>query len=222
MSKAKNGDALVVYGAGGHAKVIIDILERQNLLTVHCLLDDDRALWGTAFCGYHVLGGREKLEELRVGAQFRRAIVAIGDNATRLAIGALLETAGFVPAAAIHPSAVIGRDVAVADGTVVMAGAILNPGVNIGAQGIINTGAIIDHDCHLEEGVHLAPGVVLCGGVSVGPGTLIGVGARVLPGITIGREVVVGAGATVLQDIPDHDIVIGTPARSIRKKSNAE
>lgn len=216
-----NWGAVAVYGAGGHAKVIIDILERQAHFRVHCLLDDDLSLQGSAVCGYQVLGGREKLAELR-NEQVGKAVVAIGINGTRLKIGTLLETAGFELITAIHPSTVIGRDVAIGKGTVVMAGAILNPDAKIGAHGIINTGAIVEHDCRLGDGVHVAPGAVLCGGVSVGSGTLIGVGARILPGISVGREVVIGAGATVLHDIPDCETVIGTPARRIRKYSNAE
>lgn len=217
-----NGDAVAIYGAGGHAKVIIDILERQAQYRLHCLLDDDRALQGSALLGHLVRGGRERLSELFNDERVEKAIVAVGANAMRLKIGALLETAGFELVTAIHPSAVIPRDVAIGRGTVVMAGALVNPDAAIGTYGIINTGAIVEHDCRLGDGVHVAPGAVLCGGVSVGSGTLIGVGARVLPGITVGREVVVGAGATVLHDVPDYDVVVGTPARSIREKTNAE
>ena len=210
--KAK--EKLVVFGAGGHAKVVIDIIEQQGIYEIAGLLDDDLKHQGKRFFGYPVLGTRADLPAL-FSAQLRHAIVTIGDNASRAAVAAHLDQHGWRFASAVHPRASVGRGVKIGPGSVVMAGCVVNADAYLGGQVIVNTGATVDHDCRIEDAVHLAPGCHLCGGVRVGQGSLIGAGSTVIPGVNIGRNVIVGAGSTVIRDVADAMTVSGSPARPL-------
>ena len=48
----------------------------------------------------------------------------------------------------------------------------------------------------------------------------VGMGARVLPGVTIGSDVVVGANSVVTNDVKDHAIVAGAPARPVKSETS--
>lgn len=208
---------IFIFGASGHAKVVIDIMERQGVYSIACLVDDNPLLTGREFFGYRVIGGKDELLVSRIGSECRHGIVAIGSNPIRGKISAWLTEHGFQLASAIHPSAVLSRGAVIGLGTVIMAGAAVNADAIIGDNVIINTGATVDHDCFIGNRAHIAPGSTLCGNVRVGEGTFIGAGATVIPNITIGSNAVVGAGATVVRDVPDGVQVIGTPARVVCK-----
>jgi sugar O-acyltransferase (sialic acid O-acetyltransferase NeuD family) len=182
--------ALVLFGASGHAKVVIDIVEREGRHRIVHLVDDNAALHG-------------KTDAFLAAATGKRArvLVSIGDNAVRARIAARLRAAGFELARAVHPGAQVGRGAKIGAGTVVMAGAVVNPDAAIGENVIINSGATVDHDCVIGDGAHIAPGVRLCGGVRVGAGTLVGAGSVAIPGIRIGANVVVRAGSVLTQDL---------------------
>lgn len=201
-----------IFGASGHAKVIIDILERMKGLRLAFVVDDS-AVRGAKLCGYPVIGGRDALLASR--RKVRAGIVAIGDNGARARVAAWLAEHGFGAASAIHPVATIARGVEIGKGTAVMAGTVINSGTRIGSHVIINTGASVDHDCAIGDFAHVAPGCHLCGGVKVGASALLGVGTAVIPGITIGTHAVIGAGSTVLQDVPDGARVAGSPCRPV-------
>lgn len=210
--KAK--EKLIVFGAGGHAKVVIDIIEQQGRYDIAGLLDDDPRHAHKRFFGYPVLGTRADLPAL-LSAQLRHAIVTIGDNASRAAVAAHLAAQGWRFASAIHPRAYIGRGVEIGLGCVVMAGCVVNADASLGAHVIVNTGATVDHDCRIADAVHIAPGCHLCGGVSIGSGSLLGAGASVTPGVNIGRNAIIGAGSTVIRNVADETRVSGSPARPL-------
>lgn len=207
-------ERVVIFGASGHAKVVIDVLEKQARARVEFLADDDPALHGQVFYGYRIVCGRNELQARCSGTSDLRCIVTIGDNLARAEVASWLKAHGLSLArAAVHPSAQLARGVSVAAGSVLMAGGVVNSDVVIGHNVIVNTGATIDHDCVIGDAVHVAPGATLCGSVSVGDFTLVGAGAVVHPNVRIGRNVIVGAGATVLENVPDGATVVGTPAR---------
>lgn len=198
---------IFIYGASGHARVVIDIIEKQNLYRIQCIADDDPLLTGCNFCGYPVLGGKN---EIVTDCAFpHKAVVAIGNNEARDSVGKWLKQHHILLTTAVHPSVQIGRDVHIGAGSVLMANAAVNPAAHIGDNCIVNTGATIDHDCRLEDGVHIAPGCTLCGNVHVGKKSFIGAGAVVIHNITIGENVFVAAGTTVYEDLPDFSRVVG-------------
>ncbi len=199
----------VIIGAGGHAKVVADILLCQEIAVLG-YVDDNPSLWHTELLGLPVLGGLDLLETLTPDA----LIIAIGNNAVRQAIAERLgPRAARLWRGAIHPRATVSQSVQLGDGAVIAAGAIVNPAARIGKHVIINTGATVDHDCVIADYAHIAPGAHLAGGVSVGQQTLIGVGAAVNPSCTIGAHTIIGAGAVVVCDIPDRVTAMGVPAR---------
>lgn len=204
---------LLIYGASGHAKVVIDIIEQQGLYEIIGLIDDAQECHGQEFFGYRVLGGQEIL------AQYRHCsvLIAIGDNATRKKLQGTVKALGYELATAVHPSARFGREVSVGAGTVIMAQVAINSGTVIGEGVIVNTGATIDHDCRIGDFAHISPGVHLAGNVTVGALTQIGIGACAIPGVRIGERTLIGAGAVVIDDIPDNVTAVGVPARVIRE-----
>lgn len=199
----------LILGAGGHAKIIADILHCRAI-PVLGFLDDDPALWGTRPMGLPVLGPLDAFLDysptgllLGIGSNHaRRTIVdRLGPAATPLWINA------------IHPTAAIGFNVRIGRGVVIAAQTVVGVDSTVGDHAIINTSASVDHDCRVEAWCHLAPGVHLAGGVHIGKGAFVGIGAVVLPGRRIEEWATIGGGATVVHDIPAHVTAIGTPAR---------
>jgi UDP-perosamine 4-acetyltransferase len=194
---------LLVVGAGGHAKVVIDAAAEAGF--------EIAGVIGTATDAPEVLG--HPVSHSREGLLADGFIVAIGDNALRSRYFAEYRAAGFAPTSVIHPSLIAGTDVVIGDGTFVAAGVIINAGARIGADTILNTGCTVDHDCIIGEHSHLGPQVALCGGVTLGQGVLFGVGSCAAPGSSVGEWSVVGAGAAVVGELPSNAICVGVPAR---------
>jgi sugar O-acyltransferase (sialic acid O-acetyltransferase NeuD family) len=205
---------LLIYGAGGHGKVVADAVSCLADYEFAGFVDDDPSRVGAAFFGYTILGTRSDLRRLYEGG-IDWAVPAVGDNEVRVCLLHALQEAGFNIAVIVHRSAVLAASVQLGLGTFVAAGATINPACKIGQGCIINTGATVDHDCQIDDGVHIAPGVNLCGYVHVGELTLVGVGASVLPGVRIGRRCRVGGGAAVTENVADGMTVVGVPARAV-------
>ena len=196
---------MILIGASGHAKVIMDILEISGAL-VECLYDTNPNV--TELNGKKVMLQKEYKPQ-----PHDRVIISIGNNAIRKRIVAELRVSF---GKAIHPNAQLSANVSVGQGTVVMPGVVINSSTSIGQHCIVNTTASIDHDCQLGDYVHISPNATLCGGITVGEGTQIGAGATIIPNINIGKWAMVGAGAVVIKDVPDFAVVIGNPARIIK------
>ncbi len=210
----------MVFGAGGHAKVVLDVLQQMGRYAVAGLLDDNVELAGITCFGYSILGGRAQFASLRAQG-FIRLIVGLGDNRHRQSVFEEAVKAGFELTSVIHPSAQIGGRVSIGPGSLLVAGSVINVDAVIDVNVIINSGATVDHDCQIGAHVHLSPGVHLAGRVTVGDLTHIGIGSVVLPNLKIGRACVVGAGSVVREDVPDGVVVAGNPARLIRKVEKA-
>ena len=208
-------EKIFIFGASGHAKVVIDVIEKQGLYEVAYLVDDDPELKGTNFFGYQVIGGKADL--LAIPDEKIKCIVAIGSNTARCKVSAWLFKNDFEKVAVVHPSACISRGVQIGTGTVVMAGVCINADTVVGEDVIVNTRTSIDHDCRIADGVHIAPGSTLCGTVTVGAGTFICAGAIIIPNLTIGKNVTVGSGSTVIRDVASGVTVVGSPAKAMRQ-----
>lgn len=206
---------IIVVGAGGHAKVVIDAIEKQGGTHNILVFDDNPDLWGKHLFGYPVIGNLETLLAQAPSLEIEYAVVAIGNINQRLKVAKALEDNGIQLGRVIHPTAVVSKGAKLGQGTVLFASAVVNADSQIGTHVIVNTGATVDHDCHIADGVHIAPGASICGGVTIGYGTFIGAGAVVIPGVKVGSHVIVGAGSTVLNDIKDNLKVAGSPAREI-------
>lgn len=205
---------LLIYGAGGHGKVVLDIVEQEDRYNIAGFIDDNPAKQGKNFCGYPVLGDFNFLNKT---ARNYQLILAVGDKRTRSRLWSRLKKLGYKLASAVHPSAQVGRDVSIGPGSVLMANTVVNPGTKVGVNVIINTGATIDHDCLIQDYVNIAPGAHLAGNVQVGEFSHIGIGASVIQGIKIGKNTIIGAGAAVIRDIPSDVIAVGVPAEVIKR-----
>jgi UDP-perosamine 4-acetyltransferase len=209
---------VVGLGAGGHAKVVIDILQLSGEYEIVGLLDQNPQTWNTLVLDVPVSGDDSLLSGLReqgVGYLFI-GTGATGNTRLRQRLYKMALDHGFDIVNAIHPAAVIARSAHIGNGITVMANAVINPDARIGDNVVINTGAIVEHDCVLEDHVHIATGAHLAGSVHVGEGSHVGVGASVRQGIRIGKGSVVGAGAAVVKDVPDNVVVAGVPARILK------
>ena len=190
---------MYLYGASGHAKVIIDILKSTGQ-KIDGIFDDNKNV--------------TELNEFKVNHKWdgeSPIVISIGNNRIRKMIAERLNCEF---ATGIHKSAILSPSVSIDKGSVVMAGAILNADTKVGKHCIINTGASIDHECKIGDFVHISPHATLCGNVHVGEGSWVGAGSTVIPGIKIGKWCTIGAGAAVIQDIPDNSIVVGVPAKT--------
>lgn len=196
---------MYLYGASGHAKVIIEILESKGV-QIEGLFDDNESI--KSLLQFPV----QKF--IASFIQNKKLIISIGNNVIRRKIATSINAEYGI---AIHPKSTISQRSFIAEGTVIMAGVTVNSGTQIGKHCIINTNASIDHDCVLENFVHISPNAALCGDVQIGEGTHIGTGAIIIPGKRIGKWCTIGAGSVVLKDIPDYSIAVGNPCKIIKK-----
>ena len=206
---------VVGFGAGGHAKVVIEILRSMRQYDIVGLLDTRRELWGTKIVGVEVLGDDSLLAELKQRG-IEHAFIGVGtvgDAQPRRQLYEKVSGSGFQIVAAIHAAAVVSASATIGAGPTIMAGAIVNANAAIGNNVIVNTGAIVEHDCVIGDHTHIATGARLAGSVQVGPGSHIGIGAVVRQEIVIGAGAIVGAGAVVVRDVPSGKTVMGVPAR---------
>ena len=214
---------IVIIGASGHAKVVIDIIEQQGSYKIVGLIDSFKEP-GTTLMGYDVIGREDSIPELIAAKKIIGGIIAIGHNWVRhrIAKGIRELAPDFAFVNAIHPSVRIAREVTLGHGIAIMAGVSVNPGTRIGDFCFLNTNASVDHDNTLGEFSCLQPNAGTGGNVKIGAFSAISIGVTVIHGITVGSHTVIGAGATVLADIPDFVVAYGTPCRVIRRRESED
>jgi UDP-perosamine 4-acetyltransferase len=209
---------IVVIGAGGHARSVIEALRAGGLHDPVACTDPRPELHGSRIDDVPVLGDDARLEALRAEGVPGAALGVGGtrDNAPRARLFQLAQDLGFDLPSVVHPSAAVSAGAVLGEGSVVLAGAVVGPGATVGRNAIVNSGAVVEHDVRLFDHVHVASGAVLGGGVQAGESAHIGLGAAVVQGVEIGAGTVVGAGAVVVRDVPAGAVVAGVPARPLR------
>ena len=208
---------IVLVGAGGHSKILIDIIKHSYEIVG--MTDVDQAKHGGKFYGVDVLGNDDLLIDI-YSKGIRNALVSIGSVGScslREKVCAYVKAIGFDMVNAISKNTIISDSVAMGYGNAIMDCAIIHADTTIGNNVIINTGSVIEHDCIIEDFVHIAPRAVISGGVFIGRGTHIGVGASVIQGISIEKNCIIGSGAVVVRDIPDNSLCVGVPAKIIKQ-----
>lgn len=215
---------IVVFGAAGHAKVVIDILEKARQWDILGVITGSNSNVTSPFFGYTVLGQDDDLPRIVREREVEHGIIAVGDNFLRDRIREKILSLcpDFQFATAVHPDSSVARGVTISEGSVIMAGAVVNSDARIGRFCIVNTNASLDHDSSLDDFSSLAPGAVLGGNVRVGAYSAVCIGATVRQDIVIGEHSVVGAGAIVLQDVPGYSVCYGQPCRFVRERAPGE
>jgi sugar O-acyltransferase (sialic acid O-acetyltransferase NeuD family) len=213
-------ERFIVWGAGGHARVVADVIESS----------------GNAVAAFVDRRPRDQIPDLDLvvrlidqsvfeGENLAHAVLPDSCTAVALGIGdnrrrrQALAAVGALPMpAVVHPSAVVSRSASVGRAVVVCPLAVINAQAVIGDGAIVNSSAVIEHDCVLGAASHISPGAVLTGAVTVGSCAWIGAGAVVLPGRRIGEAAIVGAGAVVTRDVGAGTTVVGNPARILHAR----
>lgn len=206
---------VIVIGAGGHAKVLIDAL-RSRAVPLLGIVEADSRRHGQMLLDVPIVGDDDAV--LGMAADSLLLVNGVGSvrvSAARRRLYESFKAKGYRFATVVHVSAIVAADVALAEGAQIMAGSVLQTGSRIGENAIINTRVAVDHDCEIGNHVHVSPGATLCGGVVVGDGAHIGAGATVIQGVRIGSNCMVAAGAVVIRDIPDGVTVAGVPAKEM-------
>ncbi len=193
-----------IYGASGHGKVIIEILEAMGI-KIDLIFDDNYSI--KSLIGYPVQEFSQKL------VLDKKLIISMGNNSIRKKIvSAIVAEYGN----ALHPSSIISPSCKIGEGSVIMAGVTINADTHIGKHCIINTNSSVDHDCRIGDFVHLSPNATLCGDAHIGEGSHIGASSVIIPGKKIGKYCVVGAGSVVINDISDFSVAVGNPCKVIK------
>lgn len=206
---------IIVIGAGGHAKVIIEVIRAAGHYDILGLIDPGEI---RSLLGVPVLGDDAQVASLYQRG-VRTAVVALGNNRLRQEIGTQLCAVGFDLPALVHPGACLSPSARIEGGAVVMCGATVGTEATVRRLAIINTGAIVEHDNDIGEAAHIGPGCALAGSVRIGERALVGVGSAVRPNVSIGADATVGAGSAVVADVPPGAVVGGVPARRLHLSS---
>ncbi len=208
---------VIIIGGGGHARVLADILLRQNdRYDLLGFADNDRSKWSTNILGKPVLGGDDDiLGRLPDSFFLANGIGSTRETRKRAEIFSFFESKGYRFCDVISDFSYLSGDATYGEGLKLIAGAIIHPGCRIGKNVLVNTKASLDHDCVVGDHAHIAPGATLSGGVTLGAGVHIGSGATIIQGISIGEGSFVAAGAVVTGNLPENAVVAGVPAKSV-------
>lgn len=200
--------SVIIIGAGGHGKVIADIVLNSGDFVIGFL--DDGCNENSSVCGFPVLGGISDYTQYKENCMF---VVAIGNSKIREKVVSELTDVNWYTA--IHPTAVISKvGTSIGYGTVIMANAVVNPGASIGNHCIINTSSVVEHDNVIEDYVHISVGAKIAGTVRIGKRTWVGIGATVKNNISICNDCMIGAGGVVVKDILMPGTYIGVPVKN--------
>lgn len=201
---------LGIFGAGGHAKVIVDAVKRQRVYEPTSFYDDEASRCGAEhYCGLTIRGNFDCMIQDLQSKYLDAAIIAIGNNEIRTELGEYILTNQLPLATVIDPHAVMSPTATIGCGTVIVGGAVINADVRIGAHVIINTAASVDHDCVIEDGVHIAPHATLCGNVRIGREALIGANATIIPNLEFPSFSTLAAGTTLTKSVRTSGVHFG-------------
>ncbi|MBA2710836.1 MAG: acetyltransferase [Tatlockia sp.] len=203
---------IVIVGAGGHAKVCIELLQAMGEEISYCIGNENSPK--ECLC-IPVLQGDENIQTLYKEG-YSRIFIAIGSNVLRERLAQIAVKEGYQLVNAVSPQSIISPSANLGSGVAIMAGVVINAQTLIEDLAIINTGATVDHDCRIGKAAHIAPQCALAGNVKIGSQSFLGIGTKVIPDIDIGENVMVGAGAVVISNIKSDATAVGVPARIIK------
>lgn len=209
--------SIIIIGAGGHAKVLIETLQLMPQVEIVGLLDVRAEKAGQVVAGVKILGTDEAIHAYPPSeVQLVNGIGSVDLPLRRMQIFNRFKARGYTFFSVIHPRAYISKSAICGEGLQIMAGGIIQTECRLGANVLVNTGALIDHESCIHDHVHIAPGSVICGNVTLGAHAHIGTGAVIMQGRKVGERCLVAAGAVVIHDIAAGMRVVGVPAKRMQ------
>ncbi len=201
-------DHILVFGAGGHAKAVMEMVMAIGKFRLAGLVDD-KIQAGTKVLDIPVLGSREIMPQLVDHGLIQAAngVGGIIDINIRVKLFDLMSDNGFNFPPLVHPKAMVEKSASIGDGVQVFANAYVGSSVLLQDRCMVNTNAVVSHDCIIGSYTHIAPGALLAGHVQVGDRSLVGMGVTTAIGIRIGNSVRIGNGAIIYADVPDKSII---------------
>lgn len=215
MMSENSDQTIILFGAGGHAKSVISVMQAQAKWQLAGLLEDGAREMEKQVLGYPVLGGQSQLDGLRK-AGIAKAMVAIGDNTGRGRLADVLEDSGFELVSIIHPTACLMTDCVVEQGAFIHALSLIGPECHVGRNAIVQSYTGLGHEGHIGDYVQFCPGVHIGGKATIGDFCFFGPGAVIYPGVKIGCNVLVGTNSVVNKNVPDNVVIVGNPGRVVR------
>lgn len=211
---------LIVFGASGHARVILDMAERTGGFRILGLLDSFKPA-GVRFQDHPVLGDESMLPALAASNPGLQVHIAIGDNDARARITRHLISLcpEIILATIIDPSAFVSRTAHIGPGSCVMPGAVVNAGAVTGTACIINSRAVLEHDARMGDHSSMGPGSIIAGGASIGDSAAILAGGVVKHGVRMGAHCVALTGAVIMSDCEPGGVMEGNPAMEKGRRS---
>lgn len=207
-------ERVLIIGAGGHAKVIADILQQNMEYEIIGLVDPQET---NGFWDIPVVGNDGDLSRLRNAMCVNHAFVALGNGKLREKVTQKVMAAGYKLINAISKDAIISPHAKIGNGTAIMPGAVINADAVIGDGCIVNTNASVDHECRIGDYSHIAPGCALSGKTVIGRQCMLGTGCRVIDKINIGDNAVIGAGTVLIDSVAENCTVVGVPGKVVKE-----
>jgi sugar O-acyltransferase (sialic acid O-acetyltransferase NeuD family) len=208
----------IIIGAGGHSRVVYDILSYDQNTEVVAFIDNTPRGSEETIMGVPVKGDHDVIPDIIKNESIGGFIIAVGDNEIRRNHFEKLIDMGLEPVSAIHPEAYVSKTTTIGAGTVIASGVNVSTNAEIGRNSILNTGAVVDHEATIGPHVHIAPGTTIAGRVDIDEFSFVGMGSTVGDYTKIGKNVTVGAGSAVLEDVPPDVTIAGSPAEIKRQK----
>lgn len=210
---------LVVVGAGGLGREVVDIVEAlrredpSSPLELVGVLDDNPSAASLAYLAERDLRYLGPVGTWLATARSDAFTIGIANPVHRRALDGRLVEAGLSAVTLVHPAATVGSRVTLGDGSIVCAGARLTTNIRLGRHAHVHVNATVGHDSVLGDFASAYPQSAISGSCLIGDGATVGASATVLQGLTVGPGGFVGAGAVVTTDVAPHSTVKGIPAR---------
>jgi len=204
---------LVIYGAGGLGREVLDVVLARDDGYADVLFADDGLTPETIVAGHRVVGGFEALWELSRDAT--SVVIGVGKPAIRARIWRRLREAGFAPATVVDPTAVVRPSATIKPGCVVGVNAFVSCGAVVGENVVINAGAVVSHDVRIGPHSIVQPLATVLGGARVGEAAEVGAAASVMIGRRVADHAKIAMGAVAFANVRPDVTVVGNPARTM-------
>ena len=197
---------ILIIGAGGHAKSLIDVIESTKRFKIIGLIDSKKNK-KSIFDKYKILGSDLQINKIKKYSKL--AVVGIGqikEAKKRINAYELLKKFKFKTPTICSPKSYVSKYSILEEGTVIFHGAIINAGAHIGKNTIINTRAVIEHDVKIGNHCHVSTNATLNGGVILGNNSFVGSNAVIKENIKVGINCIIAANTFLKKNLSDNEI----------------